>query len=444
MLSPVYLAIPGTTIVAVQHNTPLEDIEDTFNVVGPIFAGYTNASTAVQANDNLTTQSSNLPAAGLVNMALATGVNVLISGAGASITAFGDVQAGAHRFFRFDGINTLTHNAVSLILPGGANITTAANDSGLAESLGGGNWQVIAYQRGAAVPISSAWVVATDGSTATLTYADAGAAVGPTIDLYRNSATPAASDIIGRIRFQGEDSAGNTEDYATVFATIADPTSASEDGSLSIQTVLAGALQTGLRIEGSTMYLGNSASGTVVLRTVDADVVLSVISGLAGGSSLNLYGESHATKAFDIEFLSGITPVYRYDAGDDEHAFDGYVALPDNDGTYTPTLTNTANIASSTAAVTNYMRVGDMVTVSGQFVVDATTITTLTTMGMSLPIASNIGASEDAGGVGGAFVGAGETWAVFGDAANNRVTFQTIIASAASHTVYFSFMYRVI
>jgi len=146
-LPPVYLAIPGTTIVAVQHNTPLEDIADTFNYPQPIQYGGTNAATAVAGNDNLTTTSSNLPAAALVNMALATGVNVLISGAGATITSFGTVQSGAHRYFQFDGINTLTHNGTSLILPGAANITTAAGDSGVAVSLGSGNWTVAQYQR---------------------------------------------------------------------------------------------------------------------------------------------------------------------------------------------------------------------------------------------------------------------------------------------------------
>ncbi len=40
---------------------------------------------------------------------------------------------------------TLTHNATSLILPGGANITTAAGDTAIAISLGSGNWVVVNY-----------------------------------------------------------------------------------------------------------------------------------------------------------------------------------------------------------------------------------------------------------------------------------------------------------
>ena len=45
-----------------------------------------------------------------------------------TITGFGTVAAGTKREGRFTGILTLTHNGTSLILPGAANITTAAGD----------------------------------------------------------------------------------------------------------------------------------------------------------------------------------------------------------------------------------------------------------------------------------------------------------------------------
>lgn len=54
----------------------------------------------------------------------------------------------------FTGILTLTYNATSLILPGGANITTAAGDSALALYLGSGNWQVLVYNRAATIGIN--------------------------------------------------------------------------------------------------------------------------------------------------------------------------------------------------------------------------------------------------------------------------------------------------
>ena len=64
-----------------------------------------------------------------------------------TITAFGTVRTGTVRYLRFSGALTLTHNATSLILPGAANITTAANDTAIVVSEGSGNWRCLAYQR---------------------------------------------------------------------------------------------------------------------------------------------------------------------------------------------------------------------------------------------------------------------------------------------------------
>jgi len=60
-------------------------------------------------------------------------------------------------------------------------------------------------------------------------WADAGATVGPYISLYRNSATPADEDFVGEFRFLGEDSDGNTEEYATIACQLADVTAGTED-----------------------------------------------------------------------------------------------------------------------------------------------------------------------------------------------------------------------
>lgn len=48
-------------------------------------------------------------------------------------------------FLLFAAAVTLTYNATSMVLPGGASITTAAGDSALAIYLGSGNWQVVQY-----------------------------------------------------------------------------------------------------------------------------------------------------------------------------------------------------------------------------------------------------------------------------------------------------------
>lgn len=103
------------------------------------------------------------------------------------------------------------------------------------------------------------------GSSWTLTYSDAGAAVGPTLTLYRDSASPAASDVIGAISYQGRDSAANAQVYAVDDVVITDPTSTSEDAIRRIRTVVAGTLTTAFQFAST----GNVSQYTLVPVTDD-------------------------------------------------------------------------------------------------------------------------------------------------------------------------------
>lgn len=70
---------------------------------------------------------------------------------------------------------------------------------------------------------------------------EAAAAAGPILDLYRNSASPAANDILGQVVFNGKDSATNKQEYGSIEAVIVSPTSTSETGALDFYTTIAGA-----------------------------------------------------------------------------------------------------------------------------------------------------------------------------------------------------------
>lgn len=85
-----------------------------------------------------------------------------------TITGFGTIKAGTIKFVKFAGALTLTHNGTSLILPGAANIITAAGDTGIFVSEGSGNWRCLNYQRAAVSPARfSASPSATSGVTFT-------------------------------------------------------------------------------------------------------------------------------------------------------------------------------------------------------------------------------------------------------------------------------------
>lgn len=82
---------------------------------------------------------------GTTNIGAAASNSVRITGT-TTITAFDTVDAGIRRTVRFAAALTLTHNGTSLILPGGQNITTVADDTAEFLSLGSGNWICLSYK----------------------------------------------------------------------------------------------------------------------------------------------------------------------------------------------------------------------------------------------------------------------------------------------------------
>ena len=94
-----------------------------------------------------------IASAATTDIGAAASPNVRITGT-TGITSFGTVAAGTRRFLAFAAALTLTHNATSLILPGAANITTAAGDTAVARSLGSGNWVIESFTRAAGLPVA--------------------------------------------------------------------------------------------------------------------------------------------------------------------------------------------------------------------------------------------------------------------------------------------------
>jgi hypothetical protein len=109
-------------------------------------------------------------------------------------------------------------------------------------------------------------------------------------------------------------------------------------------------------------------------------------------------------------------------------------------GTYTPTLTNTTNVAASTAYQCFYTRSGDLITVSGKVSIDPTA-TTATALGISLPVASALTSDAQLAGTGSTGV---QTAAINADAANDRANFLFTATDITNQAWFFSFTYRVI
>lgn len=137
---------------------------DWFNDVNRLhYTIFGDPATAIASLDALKIKGADKASAGTVDLSTATGDFVHITGT-TTITAI-TLSSGDERTVVFDGALTLTHNATTLILPGGLNIQTIAGDTAIFRGDGGGNTRCISYTR--AQPTAIAYVF--DGSGSVLT-----------------------------------------------------------------------------------------------------------------------------------------------------------------------------------------------------------------------------------------------------------------------------------
>ena len=213
-----------------------------------------------------------------------------------------------------------------------------------------------------------------DGNFAnvTLTSTDAGAAAAPLLDLYRDSATPAASDTLGEIEFNGEDSAGNKQQYAVIHGSILSPTSTAETGQIHFETATAGASTEkmiigstnlvindigavfNVRIEGDTdanLFYTDATNSRVGVGTVGPTAKLDVVGGDIRIDNGNLIiGTSGKGIDFSITSSGSGTMTSELLADYEE-------------GTFTPTYygVSTAGTTTFTAQTGRYTKVGNRV-----------------------------------------------------------------------------------
>ena len=111
-----------------------------------------------------TVAESTVTAATTTNIGASDNFKVLIDGA-ATITSLGSV-ASKFRVVRFNNVGTLTHNATTLILPGGQGISYTPGDTGIFASDASGNWRCWYFLATSRIKLSTSVViyVATTGS----------------------------------------------------------------------------------------------------------------------------------------------------------------------------------------------------------------------------------------------------------------------------------------
>jgi hypothetical protein len=147
-------------------------------------------------------------------------------------------------------------------MDGAGSVTVRTGECFLIHNNGSVNWRSIGRTptgtSGGVVPLLNA--ANTWSADQTITSVNAGAGEGPILDLYRNSASPAADDLLGVVQFTFNDGAGVKTVGPKIRAILLDPTDGSEDASLSFETRVGGSLVVRARL-GNGLQVGPAPVG---------------------------------------------------------------------------------------------------------------------------------------------------------------------------------------
>jgi len=249
------LLIPSTSWVnAVAMNAALPAQSLGFLRSDGSAASFTQTHTGYAQNE---VKGADIASAATINLTTATGNLVHVTGT-TTITAI-TIPNGAEREIVFDGTLTLTHNATTLILPTGTNITTAAGDCATVRGDGSGNARVVKYER-----------------------ASGQALITPAMRLLATLTPTAAANVDFLNTFSA-----TYDDYLIIF----DGIKPAADDRLSIRYAVAGSVVTG------SNYFGADSNGTsTALTSVLVSTGTWLAAGIGSVGHIRIQNANHATQ----------------------------------------------------------------------------------------------------------------------------------------------------
>lgn len=149
----------------------------------------------------------------------------------------------------------------------------------------------------------------------------------------------------------------------------------------------------------------------------------------------------------DYEDLDGTNELHLkiWNNGNSSRTFDYTIRIElKTSGEYTPTITNTTNVAASTAFVCQYILMGNYCLVGWHADIDPTAAgPTASEIQMTLPIPSDFSAATDANGSGSTEDTAGQSGRITADATSNKVRYLFLAESVANNSHGGTYIYRI-
>jgi len=178
-----------------------------------------------------------------------------------------------------------------------------------------------------------------------------------------------------------------------------------------------------------------------LLQQILIDIVDSYIDNIDG--PLDFENEAivqiDGTTEFGIKNDGRVYGKSLHNQGDVAGTTDQYIAS----GTYTPSIVAVSNIDSVTPLQGQWIRVGNVVNVSGSLNVDATAGSTSTQFRVSLPIGSNFSSIVNCGGNGTSYNSL-HYMSIVADSSNNDALFQSANMNTSDTSYSFNFTYLIL
>lgn len=174
-----------------------------------------------------------------------------------------------------------------------------------------------------------------------------------------------------------------------------------DNGTDVLQVTGTGKFTSQLKLAASTTSLAslNIPHGSAPTSPVNGDFWTTTSGAFAqiNGSTVSLGGGASTPFSVLQKYSTNLGSTYDARTFVDKNYVDSIVAAAvGTSGSYTPTITGTGNVSSSSPQVCYYMRMGNVVVVWGYAIITATAgSSTATTFEVSLPIASNLNVTGD-------------------------------------------------